>query len=514
MARLAKPSGIEFVCTERPFSGFDFAEARFAGSPPIRRLFSLGRSKGARSLIVEAVEPEGPVLEENDDITSIAPDHSAVALIRVSFWKKAVKNHADFSSLTSRYGIGYAILKHDEIPSRGIDSWHVFEAVFIGNKHHHNYLTTSGRIRFRCGQRHFSVTGSLYAQQNAISKACAQVALRSLCATYLNEPDLSFRKINDLASGGDPSFVPSAGLNSTQIAAVLKGLGIPYAEINYEANPSLREPFPYQKLVYSGVESGCGALLGFRLSGPAAPAVGHVIPYVGHTFNEDAWAPHADVMYFTVGKTIEYVPSRAWMSSFLVHDDNFGANLCIPQNFVHRDNVGYAVELLPRGYSYSGALAEIVASQYFYSLLPALFSSGGNTWLRRLVDYVNQQRLILRCVPITLAAYVKALGNAEDWEGMKEDPTSITDLTNINADKLWMIEVSVPEVFSTNKRKLGEILLDAEHALSDKIDGASFVLARFPENYVFFSKVTPSGTPTFLTTPSKFRSHLPLLRRT
>lgn len=202
------------------------------------------------------------------------------------------------------------------------------------------------------------------------------------------------------------------------------------------------------------------------------------------------------------------------MSSFIVHDDNIGANLCIPQAFLKDENAGYAVELLPRRYVYSGALAEIVASNYFYSLLPAVFNKvGTNPWVKRLIHYVQQQRLILRCVPITVTQYLKFLREAEDWEHRKENAQSLKDLTGLKADKLWMVEVSVPEVFSTNKRKLGEIFLDAEKPLSEQVDGTSFVMARFPESYVFFDKITASGQPSFLTSPSDFKSHLPLLTR-
>jgi len=364
------------------------------------------------------------------------------------------------------------------------------------------------------GEKTFTVKGCLYAQQNGLNKACAQVALRSLCATYLGDPDLTYRQINELAAPGETNFDPSKGLSSEQIAEVLEKLDIPYFDINYEATKDMRKAFPFQKIVYSGIESGCGSLLAFRLSGPDAKNEGHIIPCFGHTFNEDAWAPHADVMYFTVGETIKYVPSRSWMSSFIVHDDNLGANLCIPQGFLQNDKVGYAVELLPRGYVYPGAFAELVAADYFYSLLPAVYTkSFKNRWVRCLSHYVHDQRLILRTVPITAQDYLDFLGNAEDWENNRENENSLKDLQELKPEKLWMIEVSIPEVFSTNKRKLGEILLDAENPLSEMIDGASFVMARFPECYVFFDKVKKSGSSSFLTSPSSFKSHLPLLTR-
>ena len=70
-----------------------------------------------------------------------------------------------------------------------------------------------------------------------------------------------------------------------------------------------------------------------------------------------------------------------------------------------------------------------------------------------------------------------------------------------------MVEVSVPEVFPTNKRKLGEILLDATNNLSDKVDGASFVLARVPGSFVFFDSIDGDGEPKFTFSPSSLLSH-------
>jgi hypothetical protein len=70
-----------------------------------------------------------------------------------------------------------------------------------------------------------------------------------------------------------------------------------------------------------------------------------------------------------------------------------------------------------------------------------------------------------------------------------------------------LVEVTVPEIFSTNKRKLGEILLDAGQERKPEINGESFILARFPESYVFFDGMSEDGNPSFLTVNSALKSH-------
>jgi hypothetical protein len=478
MSRLAEATALQIVDIARPFSSFDYVEKYFCGDAPIRRLFSISRALNGRTLVVEDVPAECAVADEVAEIGELFPDYQPGGLKRLTFWRKPFTARRDMTSLGIGDCLGYAILKHDVVPSKKLDRWHVFEAVIRRYPHQHNYCPAISRFQFKAGNRKFSVQGCLYAQQDGLNKACAQVALRSVCATYLGRPGITYREINGYANAGAASFDPAAGLSTDQIPKVLDGLGIPYLELNYTADEALRSVFPYEKVVYSGVESGAGALLAFKLSGPSAPSVGHIIPCFGHTFNADAWAPHAEVAYFKIGDQIRYVPSRSWLSSFIVHDDNFGSNLCIPQAFVAPENASYVVELLPKGYAYSGALAEIVAAEYFYSILPKLAPGmTSNPWTRRLIEYVVNQKLILRCVAIDKKAYLKALGKATDWEGNRENKKSLSHLQHLTADRFWMVEVSVPE------------------------------------GYVFFDKLDPSGQPSFLITPSDFKSHLPLLTR-
>ena len=513
MSHLSAGDDLEFVSLARPFSSFEFVEKHFFGSAPIRKLFSIARCCEAETLICETILAAQGVAEENEDLRALDPAFVAKKLVRLSFWRSQV---GPGDPLNESDTIGYAILKLDVIPSINWDQWHVYEAVFCSYPHPHNYANAAARFPFRCGTETFFVRGCLYAQQNTLTKTCAQVAIRSITSTYFSANDLSYRKINATARSQDPGFDPSKGMTNGEITDVLQALGVNVLTLDYgqleTSDPDIREVLPYQKVVYSGVESGCGALVAFKLSGPTAPPdVGHVIPFFGHTFNEDSWAATGGPAYFQFGEHIRYISSRAWLSSFLVHDDNFGANLCIPQNFLKKDHVNCVFELLPVGWACSGTEAEVAASDYFYSILPNLPPSNDVPWLRRLWEYVADQRLILRHVPITKKGYLEHLRAIEDWEYRKESGSTIDEFdTSVSSEKFWMVEVSVPEVFPTNKRKLGEILLDASMPISLETDGSSFVLARFPGAYVFFDSLDAQGDPTFALSPSDLRSHVPL----
>jgi len=515
MSRLAEPNSFKVEIISRPRSLFQLAEEKFSSAPPIRRLFSLCRRSESESVVIEDVPAQDCVASENHALLARFPDCKHVALKRISFWKKKVEKEDDLKNCKSADCQGYALLKQDIVPSQKYDRWHVFEAVIPKYQHHHNYCPVSSSFKFRAVAKEFEVKGCLYAQQNTLNKACAQVALRSLLATRLARPEFSYEEIDAFARELNPSFLPKNGLKTNQISHVLTRFGVDHLAMDYTAAPGMKTDFPFQKIIYSGIESGSGALLAFSLSGPNAPQSGHIIPCFGHTFNEDAWAPQADSAYFRIGEVIKYIPSRAWLSSFIVHDDNFGANFCIPHSFLRPEQVRYAVELYPPKYAYSGAEAEIASADYFYSLLPNLLDGlhQKNPWIRRLLEYVCQQKLILRSVAVSKTEYLDFIKSEEDWDGNREMPETVSALKSQGPDELWMIEVSIPELFSTNKRKLGEILLDAKNPIASKANGQSFVLARFPERYVFFDKLDKSGKPNFLTAPSNFKSHLSLLCR-
>lgn len=516
MSRLTPASKVEFVDLQRPRSNFLFVEQNFKSSQPLRRIFSQARSGGCTTLVIEDVPAQGPVADENQEIAILFPDHHMAALRRLSFWKKPVSSVEAIDTLTDGDCFGYVLLKHDVCPARKIDKWHVFEAAISKYDHCHNYSPCAKPVSFLVGPKQFQVTSILYCQQNGLNKSCAQVSLRSLCAPYLGNLDLTYRQINDLAFAGVTPRNPWEGLRSYQIPKVLDGLGVPYFEFDYQppTGSKLRDSFPYQRIVYSGIEAGAGALVAFTMSGPTAGVDGHMIPFFGHTFNEDSWVPNADNEYFNVGTAISYIPSDLWLSSFIVHDDNFGSNLCIPKAYLRRDLAQYVVALLPKGYAYNGLFAEVAASNYFYSMFAQLaLSASTNVWINRLITFAFDRRLILRLVPITREGYLKHLQDAEDWDRIKEDSNTLTHLSSIKMSLMWMIELSVPDLFATNKRKIGEILLDATAGFSPKVDFNLFILARLPGSYYFFAGLDGSGQPNFATVKSSFISHTELLVR-
>jgi hypothetical protein len=509
--RLAKAKSFQCVPLRRPFSNFDHVDRHFHGQPAIRRLFSQARSHKAKTLVIEEINAEGIIRAENAEIIRLYSDYQEGGLKRLTFWDRSFRTEDEFHRFGADNLIGYAILKRDRVSSCNLDKWHVFDSVFRKYPHYHNCVPAQTVFSVRAGGRSFDIQGVLYCQQNELNKACAQVALRSLAVLHLPEDQLPYERINRLAAKVKKGkFNPADGLDSGQIRAVLTGLGIGFSDVDYTALPrGERRAFPYQKFLYAGVESGAGALLGFEYKGPKAKGRRHIIPFFGHTFNQDAWVPNAEVAYFHVGERTRYLPSEAWVSSFIGHDDNFGSNFCVPRLYVTRAQAQYVAALqLPEVRS-SGVSAEAVAVEYLYSLLPFL-SATRVRWLQRLIHYASNQQVVLRALALKKQDYVAHLRHIRDWRYRAENEKLCRAIESFLPKMVWMVEVSVPELFPVNQRKLGEIVLDATHATAPKLDFSTYLIARFPGRFMLLKTVDVKGRPDFISIPSGLQSHTPL----
>ena len=512
------PERIEVYPSHSPFSSFDFVENHFGGIDSVRRCFSLARSLGTKTIILEKTVPKGLILEENEELTEYFPDYEFKGAVRLSFWKRAFNNIYHIEKLSSKDLNGYAIIKRDKIKSRKFDKWHIFEAVFKKNPHPYNCIARPKKFKLVCGNTRFSIKGILYCQQNTLNKACAQVALRSLLSNHLSNGDISYKEINELAGiAPESGRKPGKGLTVTDIRRILKEVDVGFRDIDYTQNEEYRNTLPYQKFLYAGVESGAGALLGFRLSGPQIPDDSpprHIIPFFGHTFNKDTWVPDAEISYFDVGGGVGYVPSENWTSSFIGHDDNFGPNYCVPRCHVNKENVDYVVELFNKEAKYGGVHAEAVSLGFIYSLTPSIGAKiDTNPWIKRLMTFIKAKRIVLRAVFIKKKAYLKHLFDFSDWEGNHESADYLTLLEDLLPSFLWVVELSLPQLFPANERKVGEVMLNPfiRPDTSKDVDFDLFLLARIPGFYCFLDSAGKEP-PKFLLLRSNITSHLPLIK--
>jgi hypothetical protein len=285
--------------------------------------------------------------------------------------------------------------------------------------------------------------------------------------------------------------------------------------------PGIQQP-PFQKYLYGSIESGYPAIICFGTSTQNY----HAIPIFGHTFNEDTWVPSAESSYFRIGAGTAYIPSESWLNTYLAHDDNWGSNYCIPRDFLYSqrtcDNwptgskacgmqsecVAYIIATLPKAVQTNPLTAEIIGADFLFSIMPNL-QQMGEQWESRLASYAAAHRLVLRTVLIDSRDYGKHLGEITDWEGNTIQKRLIEGLKDFQGEKIWMVELSVPELFSANRRKVGEVLLRAEQNVSNVRDFSSFILARLPGCFALY---TGGGAqnPEYRLIPTAVKSHVQL----
>ncbi|HPO14661.1 MAG TPA: hypothetical protein PLI09_14570 [Candidatus Hydrogenedentes bacterium] len=510
LGRLGQSIDINLVDIRQPFSNFLFVDTLLPNGDygAVRRLFSLARRGDGKTLILEDIEAVGAVADEIVELSTLFPGYHCDGVKRLTFWKQSCTSTQGIEHLSDEDLLGYAIIKQDVVSDRP-PVWHIFESVFRKYPHEHNCVPGEAPFMVRSGNRIFTVNGVMYCQQNGLNKACAQVALRSLLSRILLNEDLPYSIMNQIAGENNPGFNPAEGLDTNQIRCILDHYKILYDDFDYMADNTAA--IPYSRILYAGIENSLGGLLGFELSGAGAHGEKHIIPFYGHTFNQDTWVPRAGLAYFHVGENTRYISSEEWLSSFIGHDDNFGSNYCVPRKFLEYGQVKYVVALRPPNTEYGAIEAEAIAVDCLYSTIHFL-RPHDNYWIRRLIHHIGEQDVVLRTLCLNRNQYVGHLRECRDWTSNSEAEAILDRFVKVLPEHLWMVEISIPELFSANYRKLGELVLDARVSLVPyPPDEPLWVIARFPGTYLINQSPTTSST-SFLILPSALESHTPLYR--
>lgn len=135
--------------------------------------------------------------------------------------------------------------------------------------------------------------------------------------------------------------------------------------------------------------------------------------------------------------------------------------------------------------------AEVIGADYLFKMRPQM-PEGAGVWAERLQLYADHNLLVLRPVLIDGQAYADHLTRIRDWQYDRIDRHLTTALRALLDEKIWMVELSVPELFSANKRKVGEVLIRAEGVPGQSWDLRSFLLARMPGYFALYSGGGPS----------------------
>jgi hypothetical protein len=328
--------GWENTGLDTGFSNFLFVDKDYGSDPVLRRVLSLARKNKFQSLLIEEIAENDCALlqEENDALRIRRPDFKRSIVHRLSFFKNRRQQAPGEGAF-----LGYVIFKQDLYGNDPKLQTHIYESVTVpcrGAKEN-NYIHCHREFAVNTSRGRFKVNGVLYAQQNDLTFVCAHVALRSVLACMLPEGDITYSKINNLLGidHRNRKVGGHSGLGPEDIEFVFNQLGVPYEKVVHEPKEGLFLVTDFQRDLYGFIESGFPALVGFESDEPKPRR--HIIPVFGHTFNEDTWLPNAQRAYF--GGKLSYYPSENWLSTFVVHDDNFGPYFCLPRHFLRTNSL-------------------------------------------------------------------------------------------------------------------------------------------------------------------------------
>ena len=138
-----------------------------------------------------------------------------------------------------------------------------------------------------------------------------------------------------------------------------------------------------------------------------------------------------------------------------------------------------------------------------------------NRWISRLQYHSRRKRLVFRALALSRDEYISHLRTIVDWDNNNESVAICNFFAKEIPDFLWVVEVSTPQLFPTNQRKLGEVVLNGGEEIENKdlsINNDLFIFARIPGYYMVAGGVDESGSPIFSEVKSNMTSHTELFR--
>jgi len=444
--------------------------------------------------------------------------------IRLSFFAYPYREHMTVDLVPEEALLGTAVVNMIAWPGHELSV--VSDCVVRCPSLLNNYVHLRREFAREIRGRTFSIRGTYFCQQDGLLGVCAHAAARMYLGNHPRGPEhppscqqinkdilnLSSDRIRRLGTDAE-----GGGLTASELVQVLKSFGLNAFIHDYSDEPER----DYAADVYSAVESQAPALLAFRTN-----RAHHVVTVVGHTLNTDLWLPQVQLEYFEEEDGLHHHDSHMWVEDYIVHDDNFGMLQSLPAHCLESSPVastgteklalgmlgisGKALACISDKYgNVDGKNAETLALDILYGVVPLLSASGEQAqWFRRLKDAVTTLRKgpVLRTFQASKADYVGHLHLIRDRHGVALEPPVIELAENSLPDRFWITEFTLPDLYTANKNKLGEVLCSAEEAGAPEPSGGTprFLLLRLP------GSLTAAG-PVSL--PTDLRGHVRILHR-
>ena len=523
----AKSSPIPKKCESSEYSFyFDLISPLWencAAEGAIHRLCSLMRKMGVKTLVEEELEPNIEISNEFEDIEKQTKNKlSERKAIRFSFFSCSCTDK--WWEYPAESFLGYAVILKAKLPDNGSgkDISYILESVTrppgwakdetfkqVTNYYIHCHNTFPTTIGTTQQHKEYSVEGVFFCQQNGLTHVCADAALRTMLNTgkKLVDHKVTNRELNKILTKEFPREFsdrpPNKGLAPYHIEKIAN-----HYKLNCVAANLLHLPtVDYAGWIYPFVESGFPVLLAFNPTHQMA----HIVAVLGHTVNSDKWDSEAHLAYRPEAFGT-YHASSAWVDHFIINDDNFGMYTCMPLAYLRNkimpqydltQRASYALSLLPPNTDVTPYLVEKSSVGLVEKLATFYTPTTDNKWLNRLWGQLRQRNkgVVARTIICKREDYIKSLK-----PHLAAEYPIPEKLLNCSAD-IIVTEISLPDLYTCNKHKLGDVVSDAKTVISNGNRYLQFIWGWLPGIQV------PAEPQEGIMPPEwPIKTHIPLFR--
>lgn len=423
---------------------------------------------GAASLLVEDGLDRPDVQEEIAHLEHLAETEGAVSAATITFFSRPKRRDRDLSRVPTNAVIGQMCII--SFPGCHGPKSYVYEALFrLPGKGQekapllNNHIPIAGELAVVAGGHEHRFRGSYFCQQNGISSICAHSAVRTLVRT-LKGLHIATCELNSFWQY-NPDTRP---ISTRKVEDALRKYGFRPVVYDLRASAQTVSDYPPDNiwgLLTLLADSGSPSLLTLSEGEPAD----HVVPILGHTFNSDEWHPLGTILHRGGEETT--ASSHLWIDHLVLHDDMLGPYYCLSRaGLISGQNKKQltpqlVIAMLPDEVEVSPAQAEDFARQVIGRVLKMLARSGlgeGRWW-----DYLLRldERRVFRTTLIDRHDYLAGLGYHTDPAHCTLPAGQRPMVERMAAalpERMWMCEVSLPNLLLANRAKLGELLIDAK----------------------------------------------------
>ncbi|MBW8001092.1 MAG: hypothetical protein FVQ80_03615 [Planctomycetes bacterium] len=479
MAQKEKGVTLQLVKVSSKSSLFELT-GKFGHDKPLKRIFQIILSQGCKTIVVENEYEDSDYKNEYENFYKKLFKTYAQNTQRLHFFSSNITKTSlgKLGSFENTY-LGFCVLRPFQYQKvvnaiiKPTEDCNPSKRSFVLCQEDFNIEI---KINSRNTQK-LKIRGFPFKQQDGQLGCCAHASLATIDHFLAHKNRKKPCDLSDIIEKAAQvpdtrRAVPSTGLNAVQISQALKGMG--YVPLIYQYGEGIRSPFPAERVIYHYMESGIPIMLGIPTS-----SSGHALTIIGHSFEPDMWWALAQSEYYRRRPSGgPYHCSTTWIQNFIIHDDNFGPYLTIPKEFIWEKAAKEGLLIvvpLPEDVNIQGEDAEIYAYRMISDQIitekmmeMSLENKITQKWCEVFFDHLQNEDLVLRTCLLDSKKFKKEYTS----ENLKEFYKTLA-----MPNKIWLTEVSIPELFCQSRLRLGEVITDST---SNMKFGHSFLAIHLP----------------------------------